>query len=78
MVVRRRPKKPRSNEPLPANKTPSVPKNQPVLQEENKSPVVKSKEVTESTDDSKESVNYGYHPIIDFFDRYRWSAASKK
>jgi len=22
------------------------------------------------------SVNYGYHPIIDFFDRYRFDAAA--
>ncbi len=22
------------------------------------------------------TVNYAYHPIIDFFDRYRWSAAA--
>ncbi len=28
-------------------------------------------------DDNPKPVNYGYHPIIDFFDRYRWSAASR-
>ena len=26
-------------------------------------------------DDDSRPVNYGYHPIIDFFDRYRWSAS---
>ena len=26
--------------------------------------------------DNTEAVNYGYHPIIDFFQKYRFSAAS--
>ncbi len=26
--------------------------------------------------DETKSVNYGYHPIIDFFPMYRWSAAA--
>ena len=25
---------------------------------------------------NKKKVNYGYHPIIDFFPMYRWSAAA--
>ncbi|TRY80411.1 hypothetical protein TCAL_16787 [Tigriopus californicus] len=39
-----------------------------------------SDDETSKTDESggeTKSVNYGYHPIIDFFDRYRWSAASR-
>ena len=32
----------------------------------------------EDEDDGMSPVNYGYHPIIDFFDRYRWSAAAAK
>ena len=33
-------------------------------------------EEQETAEDPNKSVNYGYHPIIDFFDRYRWSAAA--
>ena len=33
-------------------------------------------ESDEDDADSKKKVNYGYHPIIDFFPMYRWSAAA--
>ena len=33
-------------------------------------------ESDEEETDSKKKVNYGYHPIIDFFPMYRWSAAA--
>ena len=30
----------------------------------------------ETDSEGKKKVNYGYHPIIDFFPMYRWSAAA--
>ncbi len=34
---------------------------------------------SQDDDDAEvKAVNYAYHPIIDFFDRYRWSAAASK
>jgi hypothetical protein len=42
----------------------------------------KSGELFEVGEDDEEettkSVNYGYHPIIDFFPMYRWSAAAAR
>ena len=47
--------------------------------EENKESEKSKQSSAEKNDEKSEkepkSVNYAYHPIIDFFDRYRWSAS---